>query len=127
MREIEYRAWDKKDKRMAQVLLIDWLNKLVDLDQGVIEREFEEVELLQYTGLKDEYENKLFEGDIVEVHRNSIKRYVIRFIDGSFVFATSYEVMCAYQDIYHFLDADYEVIKLGNIYENPGLLEGADE
>lgn len=66
-REIKYQAWDKEEKRMSKVLLIDWINECVDLDEGVIERDFNQVELLEYIGRKDEDEREIYEEDIVQV------------------------------------------------------------
>ncbi|MFL2116295.1 YopX family protein [Marinilactibacillus psychrotolerans] len=66
-REIKYQAWDKEEKRMSKVLLIDWINECVDLDEGVIERDFNQVELLEYIGRKDEDECEIYEEDIVQV------------------------------------------------------------
>ncbi|MGG5337287.1 YopX family protein [Enterococcus sp. AZ154] len=49
----KFRAWDKETQSLRFVLVVDWLNDLVDLDSGLIERQFDEVEIMQSTGLKD--------------------------------------------------------------------------
>ena len=40
MADIKFRAWDKLTEPMRYVLCIDWLNDLVDLNGGIIERKY---------------------------------------------------------------------------------------
>lgn len=124
-REAKYRAWDKVDKRMAEVLLIDWLNKLVDLDEGVIERDFEQIDLLQYTGLKDKNCVEIYEGDVL---RDSESIVIVKFVSGEF--SVDYRTMGGkwrnYGSLFDYLE-DYEGEIIGNIYENPELLERSND
>ena len=59
MREIKFRAWDKKQKRMRNVVKIQFDVKEINfvgktaLGPTLISTFFEEVEIMQYTGLKD--------------------------------------------------------------------------
>lgn len=63
MTNVKFRAYWEGE--MRQVLVIDWLNELVDLEGGHIEIPFNEVNLMQYTEFKDGYGNEICEGDIV--------------------------------------------------------------
>lgn len=129
-REIKFRAWDKKIKRMADVLLIDWLNGLVDLAEGAIERELDEVELMQYTGLKDKNGAKVFAGDmlrVIEVSEHEYLEYVspVEYIESGFLVTEPIDTQVPLACFYN-LDKTYplfEIEVIGNIFENPELLE----
>ena len=72
-REIKYRAWLKEEKKMVIVETIDFSEKSIQylekneiIDAYLLRTTFlEDVELMQYTGQKDDYGNEIFENDFI--------------------------------------------------------------
>lgn len=128
-REIKFRAWDSKSKKMwtPEVICIkDGQVKAglvmtpAQAKKGVKEGWFYDNPIMQYTGLKDKNGKEIYEGDICnsvysvgKVYWNEMTaRFSFEFdtdIDGLFEMASGIE------------GKKFEVI--GNIYENPELLE----
>ncbi len=74
----------------------------------------------QYTGLKDKNRKEIYEGDILEFSMHAREVGVVIFRDGSFmVIRNSYDFCIA--DLEDENWCFFEI--LGNIYENPELLE----
>lgn len=70
MREIKFKAYYKADKRIYEVLYLDFANNELGLwdEETEIDFEcsFEDVELMQYTGLKDQNDAEIYESYIVK-------------------------------------------------------------
>ena len=114
MREIKFRVWDKLNKEMINVESINFQERRV-YKNDVSYRNFNDTELMEYTGLKDMKGKEIYEGDILfETFREEYFKVV--FENGSFR---------AEVDEYSLDLEDYANICeiVGNIYENPELME----
>lgn len=127
MIEIKFRVWDKVDKRMivheqdfiplkVTNIGVFKLDPLIEENRWIL-MEQDRFEIMQNTGLKDKKGRELYVGDIVKAYKHNEYEFVreIIFSHGSFVFGNWW--WCEFLNIFR----DVEVI--GNIYENPELLE----
>lgn len=131
MRVPKFRAWDKLGKIMLPIGDIDTSYKLVYLeeDNGYrCERDFDEIELMQFTGLKDKKDKEIFEGDIIKFSDCDGDIYVTPVVwDKNYAcfgvsFSGKYPISFDYLEEFYTELKDIEVV--GNIYENRELLEG---
>lgn len=145
MREIKFRAWDKECKRMitgaypAGIYASDGqLQPMIYLDgsvvlmsdedggkSGIWEHEVSnELEIMQYTGLKDKNGKEIYEGDIVRNTDGEIFRVDYAGRWARYMLSYDGEWCIKYLEDYGKLETyslNMEVI--GNIYENPELLK----
>ena len=129
MREIKFRAWLKYKKEIVDVEEIDFMNKVINYiendyennRQEIIGTYFEDIELMQYTGLKDKNNKEIYEGDIVKLRANH-GIGVVKYYDewGAFVVEYIKPRPLAVLGMNYYKE-DIEVI--GNIYENPELIK----
>ena len=123
----KFRVWMKSLKWMCDVTNISFDSKFVDIcQQGDTERytemsvEFDEITLMQSTGLFDRNGKEIFEGDIVKMSKDvySEPTYyeVVRHRGGAYRLESKQHGCELW--LRH---TDCEVV--GNIYENPELLE----
>lgn len=128
MREIKFRAWLKEERKMVNVeTLFIGINRLCfgnSKTEDLFFRDFEEVELMQYTGLKDKSGKEIYEGDIVLVKPGGVSTWyktVVEFKEGAFIASLIDGEDYIYIFNRGFDSNDFEI--LGNVYENPELLE----
>ena len=138
MRDIYFRAWDKKLKKLTNYsisdIFIEFYNK--DTDCWEIDREGKRFVLRQYTRLNDKNGKEIYEGDILiskaSENPKDHKMWLVSYQDGGFVIDYKHkpkdkrkrskceiEVLCE-DNIWL-----YGMEVAGNICENPELLEEA--
>lgn len=137
MREIKFRAWDKKNKKMLQprawrfkgwlgviktihMTNTDILGTKTPPDVSPTEnlkpsRSLKEFTLMQYTGLRDKNGKEIYEGDLVNFPTGSSINYKVMFKNAGWYWGMKTPIGSM-----HKAHAELEVI--GNIYESPELI-----
>ncbi len=117
MREIKFRAWCKMGKCMVDVIQCsfgEWIAVPVQVAEDEWELEqlpWNDIILMQYTGLKDKNGKEIYEGDIVSWNNQVGNQYEVYFINGKFMGCNE-------------LGSENDHIEvIGNIYENSDLLK----
>lgn len=120
MREIKFRAWIKEVDEIREVEYINFWKKKISYPhkfckEYYLNADFDEIELMEYTGLKDMDGKEIYEGDILfESFREEYFKVV--FENGSFrAEADGYSLDL--EDYAHICEV------VGNIYENAELME----
>jgi uncharacterized phage protein (TIGR01671 family) len=131
---LDFKAWDKETKELVGSMVLDvaeadprnsvkvimflFPNRDVSLAEAKINPE--RYEVLQYTGLNDKNGTAIYEGYIVKYDDGDgweVGRDVVKFIHGAF------NCCCFHHENQEFVDEDRTIEVIGNIYENPELLE----
>ena len=130
----KFRAWHKSMQRMSEVLAISFERQKVKIRhlRGTTHMTvpFNDVELMQSTGLVDKHGQEIFESDIVKTtiffgradESGGFYEYekeligIVKQLEGAWVIDTEKGAVYLWSDI-----NENEV--LGNIWENPKLLE----
>lgn len=119
----KYRAWDKTYKKMYEVDEIHWACGEFDFigDAITFKRGADEVELMQSTGLHDKNGKEVFVGDIIKCTRGCPHEvYLEKEYGGKYIGGMPAVYLKGLLEGYAWTGD--EVI-IGNVYENPELLE----
>ena len=119
----KFRAWDKLNNEMYVVEQINFnRGEFESIGYGITSlRGADEVKLMQSTGLKDKNGKEVFVGDIVKCTRGcSHEVYLEKEYGGTFIGGMPAVYLKGLLSGYAWTESE-EII--GNIYENPELLE----
>ena len=132
MREIKFRIFDKnipknqseKELKTSSGMMVDWeyVKKSSYLKDAINGK----YPIMQYTGLKDKNKKEIYEGDVV-IYEITKHRKEICVVEWSCDYSAGFHLKpirmpnCTPFRLGLDLQKDYEII--GNIYENPELLE----
>lgn len=116
MREIKFRAWFEKFKEMYTVKMIDLQKEIAYFDKYNY-RSFYDIDLMEYTGLKDKNNKEIYEGDIV-IHHSKMYKIIFNAEEARFVLRDDeFELEIPFTN-----NNNKRMEVVGNIYENPELL-----
>lgn len=131
----KFRAYFNRYKRMIYSIgVVNENTILVDFNgDGNLETIFltNDISLMQYSGLKDKNGNEIYEGDVCRW--TDSEAFDGEIISDVFIARYSDEYLKwigennnSYDDLYDFTD-DRQLELIGNIYENPKLLDEVEE
>ena len=130
----KFRAWDSVKKKFVEHFFITENGLICNMEKQTSDYNFpmpvekSELILMQSTGLKDKNGKEIFEGDILKVANNDSSWFEVVKYDHDKAMFISKEVNLKYEvpetPLYDlFSPYPFKVEVIGNIYENPELLE----
>lgn len=127
MKNLKFRAWDKRREDFRNDIFVDTNGNLYQFSkntgygQAITYLDNKHIVLMQSTGLKDKYGVGIFEGDILKTRTRGY--VIVRKENGNtmttFKSGTNKRTSLVLSS---FLEK-YQVVIIGNIYENKELLE----
>lgn len=120
-REIKFRVWDGKEMVSLSIAIKrDLVGVQHDKEDGFeLEPYYDGVVIMQYTGLKDKNGKEIYEGDVVRTAKGVTQ--VIAWAD----YYSAFVAEIPGGDSPYRIDTSDEII--GNIHENPELLEAQND
>lgn len=109
----KFRAWDKETKTMNGMAEI-YRNRNQEIE---LHPRDENIILMQSTGLKDKNGKEIFEGDVVSIDTDEFDLLFVKYESGIYWLMNGEECVERLSDYYNYVSI------VGNIYENPELLE----
>ena len=132
---IKYRVWDKKAKEMNAVWSINFVGGNVETDKKKID--FDNAQLMQFTGFNDKNDVEIFEGDIIGIDVYYIDEFGERCKERNYaeVFRDDYgywdcdfkdnldsEFLLSYVNEENHGKQPWNITVEGNVYSHPHLL-----
>ena len=122
MRDIKFRVWDNERNAMfnSKSVDIDFFEGKIEITSDTIRYdevytdEIKDFELMQYVGCKDKNNKEIYEGDIVKTKEHIGQ---IIYSKGMFFIDVKGDFYLPIYNVSEFMEV------IGNIYENPELLE----
>jgi len=113
-RELKFRAWDIKNKTWSKWIRENSLAPGIDLaaDENFV--------FQQYTGLKDNEGNEIYEGDILTNNFVNPDNQIVIYENGKFT-VTDITIGC--NDLFDEISQSARHRIIGNIFDNPELLK----
>lgn len=132
MRPIKFRAWIPKNKKMFYGRDIDLFHSKEGISgrvKPIVSADYDcNVQIMQFTGLKDKNGVEIYEGDIITYYDHILKRNfgLVDYCNITFSYVIRIKAIISEFDIplsilSNNVDHDYNYSIIGNIYENPEL------
>jgi uncharacterized phage protein (TIGR01671 family) len=118
VREIAFRAWNKKREFMDSVWLIDWEHEKVCHSKHN-QSDLNDCVLMQYTGIEDKNGKAIYEGEVVQFTVNKFGADVEKVVKKGTVYYNNDMTLSV--DGWTLANIKSREV-IGNIYENPELV-----
>lgn len=126
----KFRAWDRTRNQMNYRVMVgncdtddeNWTCPIIWIEERKDWLHFDDYEcIMQSTGLFDKNGKEIFEGDIVSIDTDEFGLLVVKYETGIYWLTEDEQCVEHLSDYYKYVSV------IGNIYENPELLEDVNE